>query len=299
VKHLIVVGGPTAVGKTSVAIALARHFNTVIVSADSRQIYREMNIGVARPSAEELAAVPHHFIASHSIHEPLSAGAYEQEALSTLDQLFQHHDQVIVCGGSGLFIRAITEGFDALPTDHSIKSALQEEYEAKGLTWLQDTVRALDPNFYAKVDQQNHRRLLRAMEVMQIAGQSYSSLRTANAKPRPFHMHFIGLELPREELYQRINERVLTMMAHGLEEEARSLFAQRHLTALQTVGYAELFQYFDNSYSLNSAIERIQQHTRQYAKRQFTWFRNEMNMQWFTPNQTAEMIDYLQLVMDS
>lgn len=297
--HLIVVGGPTAVGKTSVAIALARHFNTVIVSADSRQIYREMNIGVARPSAEELLAVPHHFIASHSIHEPLAAGAYGKAALEVIEQLFSQHQHVVLCGGSGLFIKAVTEGFDDLPTDDAIKKSLQEEYEEKGLAWLQETVSALDPAFYASVDINNPRRLLRALEVMRISGASYSSLRTASTAMRPFHIHYIGLELDREELYARINLRVIQMMQAGLLEEARQLLPHRALSTLQTVGYKELFDYFDGKLSLDAAVEKIQQHSRQYAKRQFTWFRNEVNMQWFTPDQPTAMIDYLKVVMAS
>ena len=274
-KHLLIICGPTASGKTTLAIALAKHFGTEILSADSRQVYKELKIGVARPTEEELAAVPHHFIATNSIHEPLSAGRYEQEALALLEKLFQQHDVVVMAGGSGLFIKAVTEGLDNLPASHDMKVQLHEELDERGLEWLQQEVEKLDPEYYASADQQNPRRLLRALEVIRLSGQTYSSLRTGKAKERPFRSHLYLPEWDRDVLYDRINKRVDQMMAEGQEEEARSLLPHRHLSTLHTVGYSELFDHFDGLYDLETAVALIAQHTRHYAKRQLTWFRNE------------------------
>jgi len=274
--------GPTAVGKTSFAIALAKALNTEIISADARQCYKEMNIGVARPSADELKTVPHHFIASHSVNENINASFYENWALEKLENLFTRNEAVVMVGGTGLYIKAFCEGLDLIPAiDAEIRENIIAQYEKLGLRWLQKEVSVKDPQYWEKGEQKNPQRLMRALEVMLGTGSSITSFQNKKAVERPFKIVKIGLELPREELYERINARVLTMVEEGLEKEVKSLEAVAHLNALQTVGYSEWKDYFDVKISKEKVIENIQQNTRHYAKRQMTWFKRDPSITWF------------------
>jgi tRNA dimethylallyltransferase len=272
-KKLIAILGPTAVGKTAYAIELAQSLGTEIISADSRQIFKELNIGVARPSEEELNAVTHHFIASVSIHEEYSAGRYEREALAKLHDLFERHDTVVCCGGSMLYVDALVNGLDDLPGDKSVREMWSKRYADEGIEMLQRELRTADPDYYTQVDLNNPHRLIRGLEVCTVSGITYSSLRKSAGKERNFEVKKILLDIPREELYKRIDLRVLRMMDQGLEQEVRNLMPHRQLQALNTVGYKELFEYFDGNCSLDEAVAKIQQHTRNFAKRQLTWWR--------------------------
>ncbi|WP_300603205.1 tRNA (adenosine(37)-N6)-dimethylallyltransferase MiaA [Niabella sp.] len=278
---LIVIAGPTAVGKTAVAIEVASQLDTVILSADSRQCFKELSIGVARPSEAELAAVPHYFIASHSIREEMSAAIYETYALQLLGRLFQQHPVVVVTGGTGLYIKALLEGLDPVP---AVPTELREEiistYESQGIDWLQQELLKKDPLFAAKGEMQNPQRMMRALEVITATDRSILSFQSQTKQQRSFDTICIGLELPRTLLYERINQRVITMMETGLEAEVRGLLPLRQLNALQTVGYQELFQYFDGTLSREQAIALIQQNTRRYAKRQMTWFKKQPAFHW-------------------
>jgi tRNA dimethylallyltransferase len=283
-KTLLVITGPTAAGKTAAAIEIAQRLKTEIVSADSRQFYREMSIGTAKPSAEELAAVKHHFIDSHSIHDNFTVGDFEKEGLAVIESLFQQHDVVLLVGGSGLFIKAICEGLDELPqAAPGVREALNETFSEQGIGFLQEKLKAVDPAYYRQVDLNNPQRLIRALEVYESTGKPFSSYRTAPVNARPFNIVKIGLTLPREQLYDRINKRVDQMVAQGLVEEVRSLLPYRHLNALNTVGYSELFDYFDGKIGLDTAIDLIKQNTRRFAKRQLTWFRKDTSIQWYNP----------------
>jgi len=291
IKSLIVIAGPTAVGKTAYAIEVARHFKTVILSADSRQCFRELDIGVARPSAAELQQVPHYFIASHSIHDDINAAWYETYALNLLQQLFTAHDIIVVTGGTGLYIKALTEGLDTIPpVDENVRQHIIQHYEAQGLPWLQQQLQLQDSLFSAQGEMQNPQRMMRALEVVMATGQSILSFRNREKAARPFNIIQVGLELPREILYERINTRVDLMMQAGLEGEARCLLPYRHLNALQTVGYKELFGYFDGDLSLQSATDLIKQNTRRYAKRQMTWFKRQAAMHWINLQETQDII---------
>lgn len=299
-RFLIVVGGPTASGKTKVAIELASHFNTHILSADSRQFYREMNIGTAKPSAEELAQVPHHFINSLSIHEPYDVAKFETDALRLLEELFQHKKVVIVAGGSGLFIKALLEGLDELPAvPKTISAQVRASYEKFGLQWLQQQVLTADPVFFEKTDQCNHRRLLRALEVCLATGRPFSSFLRKKNVARPFKTLEVLLNWPRQPLLQRIDARIDQMMANGLVDEARALYPYRHLNALQTVGYRELFEHFDGKISLPLAIEKIRINTHRYAKRQMTWFRKYGKWQPFEPAEFQSIIPWAEKIIKS
>ncbi len=284
-KNVIAVVGPTAVGKTSCGIRLAEHFQTEILSADSRQCYRELNIGVARPSDEELQQVPHHFIASHSIHEDLTAADYETYALNSSAQLFQEKNQLILVGGTGLYIKAFASGLDPIP---EVAPAIRQQviglYAEKGIHGLQAELIRLDPEFAQEGEMQNPQRMMRALEVVITTGASIVAYRTGSDKTRPFEVRWVGLELPREELIRRIDERVDAMMQNGLLLEVQALYAHRTLNALQTVGYRELFDHLSGRCSLDEAVERIKISTRQYAKRQMTWFRKVPDMHWFHPS---------------
>jgi tRNA dimethylallyltransferase len=281
---LVIVLGPTAVGKTSVAISLAKKFNTCIVSADSRQFYKEIPIGTAQPSDEELNSVPHFFIATNSVNDPIDAGKFGREARALLNEEFQKNKIVIMAGGSGLYIDAVINGFDELPdSDNSIREELQNSFSEKGIIVLQEELQQLDPEYFEQVDQNNPARLIRAIEVCRTSGKKYSDLRKGKSETLPFDVLKIGLDLPREELYEKINRRVDEMMKNGLEEEARTVFAFRQLNALQTVGYKELFDYFDGTITKEKAIELIRQHSRNYAKRQLTWWRRDSSIKWFSP----------------
>ena len=294
-KYLIVVGGPTAVGKTNLAIQLAQHFNTEILSADSRQFYKEISIGTAKPSIEELAAAPHHFIDSHPITKEFNAGQFEKAALSILEKLFQKHHIAIAVGGSGLYINALCQGLDDIPNkDPNIRVHLQTVYETEGIIALQKQLEDLDPHYYAVVDRQNPQRLMRALEVCISSGMPYSSFRKQQLQNRPFKIIKIGLNLPREQLYAQINTRVDIMMQAGLLEEAKAMHPYKHLNALQTVGYAELFDYFEGIHTLEKAVELIKQHTRNFAKRQLTWFNRDTEMLWFSPFEQEAILQHIQ-----
>lgn len=278
---LINVVGPTAIGKTKLAIALANHFNTEILSADSRQFYKELSIGTAAPNAEELAAVPHHFIQDRSITEDYNVGAYERDAIERLGCLFKKHRVVIAVGGSGLYIDAINKGLHSFPkVDPKVKETLANEYSKQGITYLQERLKSLDIAYYNKVDLFNHTRLLRALEVSISSGKPYSSFLEQEKASRQFKSIYIGLKADREVLYSRINKRVDIMMAAGLLDEVKSVIAYRHHNALQTVGYKEIFQYLDGELSLERAIEEIKKNSRRYAKRQITWFKRNPEIIW-------------------
>jgi tRNA dimethylallyltransferase len=281
-KTIYIVMGPTAVGKTSFAIALAQALNTEIISADARQCYKEMKIGVARPSSDELKAVPHHFIASHSITENINASFYENWAMEKVESIFARKDAVVMVGGTGLYIKAFCEGLDLIPAiDAEIREIIITKYEQLGMRWLQKEVSVKDPLYWEKGEQKNPQRLMRALEVMIGTGNSIISFQNKKAIERPFKIVKIGLELDREELYQRINDRVLNMVNEGLEKEVKSLQNSAHLNALQTVGYSEWKDFFEQKISLEKVIENIQQNTRHYAKRQMTWFKRDPAIAWF------------------
>ena len=289
-KTIYILIGPTAVGKTSFAIALAQVLNTEIISADARQCYKEMNIGVARPSADELKAVPHHFIASHSITENINASYFENYALGKVQALFTTKDTVVMVGGTGLYIKAFCEGLDLIPAiETSIRENIITQYEQLGMRWLQKEVSVKDPQYWEKGEQKNPQRLMRALEVMLGTGSSITSFQNKKPIERPFKIVKIGLELPREELYERINTRVLTMVEVGLEKEVKSLEAVAHLNALQTVGYSEWKDYFEQKISREKVIENIQQNTRHYAKRQMTWFKRDPAITWFNASTVEPM----------
>lgn len=294
-KTVIIITGPTASGKTAAAIRLARHFKTEIISADSRQCYREMNIGVARPSPEELAAVPHHFIASHSIHEEVTAALFEEWALQKVKQLFEKHAVLIMVGGTGLYIKAFCEGLDAIPgTDPAIRQRVISGYEEKGIAWLREEIKQKDPLFHEKGETQNPQRMMRALEVVLSTGQSIFNFHHKEKLQRDFNIIRTGLDLSKEELHRNINTRVENMMEQGLQEEARTLLPYRDLNALQTVGYSEMFAYLDGALSLEKTVEEIKIHTRQYAKRQLTWFRKDKEIQWFSPAACDEMLNWIE-----
>jgi tRNA dimethylallyltransferase len=290
----LVLEGCTAVGKTAVAIELAKSFQTEIISADSRQVYRELKIGVARPNDDELSAVSHHFIADRSIHNRLSAGQYEREALELLDQLFKKHQVIILAGGSGLYVKALLEGLDTFPdVPPDIEQALRDELKEIGLEALLEELKQNDPEYFNEVDQNNPKRILRALAVCRASGRPYSSFRKDKAKQRDFELIRIELIRPLDELNQRINSRVDAMMEDGLLDEVRGLFDVRDLDTLDTVGYRELFEHLNGDCSLKDAIEKIKVNTRRYAKRQRTWLRkNQADIQ-FQPGQLEELKAYL------
>lgn len=284
-RTVIIIAGPTAVGKTAFAIALAQQLGTEIISADSRQCYREMKIGVARPSEAELAAVPHHFIATHSVTEELNAGSFEKYALHAIDNIFAKTETAVMVGGTGLYIKAFCEGIDPMPVvPPAVRNEVIAGYEQKGMIWLQKELQQKDPAFWEVAEQQNPQRLMRALEVLYATGESIMKYRTAKKTERPFRIIKIGLELPREILNERIHQRVDEMMTQGLEGEVRSLLLYRQYNALQTVGYRELFDYLDGTVSLEQAVVNIKTNTRQYAKRQMTWFRKDPDIQWMSPS---------------
>lgn len=280
-KTAYILAGPTAVGKTAIAIALAKRLGTEIVSADSRQCYREMSVGTAKPTAEELVAVKHNFIDTHSVTTALDAADYETLALGYLQGIFATHDAAVVCGGTGLYIKALCEGLDTMPavSDEVVRD-VNNEYETRGLQWLQHAVMEEDPDFYKEGEIKNPARLLRALIFKRSVGESIVNYRTGEKKKRDFRIVKVGLELPREVLYERINMRVDKMMQDGLLDEVRNLYSLRHLKNLQTVGYSELFEHIEGLYTLQEALDKIKQNTRHYAKRQMTWFRKDKEMHW-------------------
>jgi tRNA dimethylallyltransferase len=293
-KTVILIAGPTAIGKTAVAIQLAKHFQTEIISADSRQCFKEISIGVAKPSAEELKEVKHHFINSHSINETVTAASYEKYALDAVAEIFQQHDLAVMVGGTGLYIKAFCEGMDKIPAvDETMRNELQQNYQQHGIEWLQQQLQQNDPLFAAKGEMQNPQRMLRALEVVRSTGESILAFRKGEKQKRKFNIIKIGLDLPREELYNRINHRVDVMIQEGLLQEAKEVYPLRHLNALQTVGYRELFDHFDGNSSLEKAIEKIKQNSRHYAKRQLTWFKKDEAMRWFHQSQLNEIIQFI------
>ena len=284
-KTCIIISGPTAVGKTALAISVANQFSTGIISADSRQCYKELAIGVAKPSQDELAAVPHYFINSHSIHESVNAAVFEKYALEKVQEIFLTNDVAVVVGGTGLYINVFCNGMDAVPIiSPGIREQIMQEYEKGGLLWLQMEVKKNDPIYFSKGEILNPHRLIRALEVVLSTGKSILEFQTQTNQTRDFNIIKIGLELPREELYQRINSRVDIMVQQGLVDEVSGLIAHQDLNALKTVGYRELFDYFSGKISLLEAIEAIKINTRHYSKRQMTWFKKDTTISWAPPD---------------
>ncbi|MBE6330144.1 MAG: tRNA (adenosine(37)-N6)-dimethylallyltransferase MiaA [Paludibacteraceae bacterium] len=280
-KKLIILLGPTGVGKTELSLQMAEELGTEIISCDSRQMYREMKIGTAAPTEEELKRVPHHFIGHLSIHDYYSCGRFEIDALAKCNELFQSHDTVIMTGGSMLYIDAVCKGIDDIPNiDEELRQSLLERYQNEGIENIRQELKILDPDYYKIVDLQNHKRIIHALEVCIQSGKPYSSFRSESVKKRPFTIEKIGLNRPREVLYDRINKRVDIMMENGLLEEAKSLYPFKGLNALNTVGYKELFNYFDGIWTLDFAIQMIKQNSRRYAKKQLTWFNRDSEITW-------------------
>ena len=297
--YLIIVGGPTASGKTGLAIQLAQHFKTVVLSADSRQFYQGMRIGTAQPNAEELAAVKHYFINDRPVDKPLNAGAYADEALAQLQELFKQHRVVIVCGGTGLYIRALIDGLDTFPAiDPNFRETLMQELEEKGLEVMNEELAAKDPSYFALVDKQNPHRIIRALEVIRATGNTYSSYLQKAPTQRPFKTIQLAIDLKRNDLYERINKRVDLMIEEGLEDEVHLLKDYFHLNALQTVGYKEWQDYFNNTTSKEQCIEDIKQHSRNYAKRQITWFKRDERVHWLNAANKEEAITYCEQIMN-
>ncbi len=293
-KFLIIIAGPTAVGKTAVAIELAKQFDTEIISADSRQLFKELNIGVARPGKEELAAVKHHFIANKSISENVSAGEYERAVISLLDTLFKTKDIVILCGGTGFYINAVLYGFDEIPeVDETIRAELNRQFQEAGIGPLQEKLLMLDEETYRTMDIQNTQRVIRALEVCIGTGKKFSSFKKKQDLHRSFVPIKIGLNVSKEQLHHNINTRVDEMMRQGFLEEAKSVYPFRNHNALQTVGYKELFDCIDGKTTLEQAVELIKLHTRQYAKRQLTFFNKNKDYTWFEPGQLRSIIDFV------
>jgi len=294
-KTLIVVVGPTAIGKTALSIVLAQHFATEIISADSRQFFKEMEIGTAKPSAEELSSATHHFINSHHIDTLFSIGDFETEVLQLTANLFENRETLIMVGGSGLYIDAVCNGLDQLPdTDLNVREELNTLLMTHGIAEIRKQLEQADPEYYAKVDQFNPQRMIRGLEFFLSTGEKFSGYMTNNRKSRPFNVVKIGLNTDRALLYDRINSRVDLMMKNGLLEEVQQLTPYRDLNALKTVGYTELFNYLEGTITLEEAIDKIKQNTRRFAKRQLTWFRKDNQIHWFEPNEDLEVINYLE-----
>jgi len=294
-NYLIVLTGPTGIGKTSIGIKIARHFNTEIVSADSRQIFKELTIGTAVPQNNELETVKHHFIQTHSIKENYNASRYENEALGLIRTLFKKHNLVLLVGGSMLYIDAVCNGIDIMPdADPEIRKTLKDKLDTEGLESLRFQLKKLDPDYYNKVDLKNPNRIIHALEISIMTGKPYSSFRSNPKKPRPFSIIKIGLNCDRDTLHQRINTRVDKMIEAGLEDEARNYYHLKHLNSLNTVGYRELFTFFDGEITLEKAIELIKRNSRRYARKQLTWFRRDTEMNWFKPDETRDIITFIE-----
>ena len=294
IKRLIVIVGPTGSGKTDLSITVAEHFRAPIISTDSRQFYRGIPVGTAQPDAEQLQRVEHHFIASRELTDDFNCGAYETEALQRLEQLFQKHDVVVAVGGSGLYVKALCEGMDNMPeVTPELRESLAQRLADEGLEALCEELRERDPEFYAQVDLKNQARVVRALEVCIASGKPYSSFRTGGKRKRNFDIIKIGVDMPRDVLYERIDRRVDIMVEQGLEQEARSVSHLRHLNSLQTVGYREMFDYFDGITTREEAIELIKRNSRRYAKRQLTWFRRDEEIAWFNPKESEKIVEYI------
>lgn len=297
-QQLIVIEGPTASGKTALAVSLAKHLKTVVISADSRQFYKELAIGTAKPTKEEMDGIPHYFIDSHSMSTPLTAAQFEVEAMDLICTKLKDYSKLIVAGGSGMFIDALCIGLDPIPKDEQIQLSLRAELSQTGLDSLLTELEKSDPVYYQEVDRFNPARILRALEVIRITGRPYSELRKQEPPTRPFEVKRFVIDHPREQLYDRINRRVDNMIDQGLIEEVRSVEAFKKSTTLQTVGYKEVFDYFDGKYSLDECIEKIKQHTRNYAKRQLTWFRKHPDSIWIPFSSTEKMTQEILQVLD-
>lgn len=298
-KYLILIVGPTAVGKTAMSIKLAKKFNTEIISSDSRQFYREMEIGTAKPSAEELAEVPHRLINTKSIHDDYDVKQFENDALQILEDIFNKSSVAIMTGGSGLFADAITKGMDDMPQiPDSFRKSVIQDYEIYGLPFLQGEVEKIDPVYFQLVDKKNPQRLMRALEVFRATGKTFSSFRKRSEIKRPFQVISIGLDLPREQLYERINLRMDQMIDEGLFEEAESLFPLRHLNSLQTVGYSEIFEFLNGRYDRAETIRLLKRNSRRYAKRQLTWFKKDKDIEWFSPFESSRAMDFIRNQID-
>jgi tRNA dimethylallyltransferase len=290
-KTLVVLAGPTAVGKTAVAIELAKKYGSEIISADSRQIYRETTIGTAVPSPEELASVPHHFVQCISLEEYYNASMYEQDVLRKLDELFQDHDIVVMTGGSGLYINAVCFGIDDLPSvDQQVRALLARDFREKGIEWLREELKQVDPVSYGKTDLNNHFRILKALEVSMQTGRPYSSFLTQSSKKRDFRIIRLALDMDRNELYERINSRVERMIGDGLVDEVKRLEKYRGKNAMKTVGYREIFSFLDNEVTLDDAVDLIKRNSRKYARKQLTWFRKDNLYPWFHPEEIERML---------
>lgn len=293
--RLIVVVGATGSGKTDLSIRLAQHYGAPVVSTDSRQIYRGLPIGTAQPTDVQLQAAEHYFISSHDITQNFNCGEYEVQALALLERLFAKHGTVVAVGGSGLYVRALCEGMDDLPqADEQLRAQLTERMEREGVAALAEELRRLDPEYYGQVDRSNPARVQRALEVCLQTGRPYSQQRLGVRRERPFRIVKVGVDMPREVLYGRIDRRVDAMMEAGLEQEARAVYPFRHLNSLQTVGYKELFEWFDGAISREQAVELIKRNTRRYAKRQLTWFRRDAEIGWFAPDDFDRIVEYIE-----
>ncbi len=293
-NFLIVVLGPTGVGKTELCLSLAEYLHTPIINADSRQIFKELPIGTAAPTAEQRQRVYHYFVGNHHIQDYYSAAMYEQDVMSLLSKHFQEQDVALLTGGSMMYIDAVCKGIDDIPTVRDdIRAWMKQRLKTEGLPCLVDELRKLDPEHWSIVDKQNPRRVVHALEICHQTGKTYTSFRTAEKKQRPFQIIKIGLNRDRAELYDRINQRVLQMMEEGLEEEARKVYPQRGLTSLRTVGYKEMFAYFDGEIDREEAIRQIQSHSREYMRKQLTWFKRDKEIKWFHPDDMEKIIDYL------
>ncbi len=298
-KYLVVIAGPTAVGKTALAIELAGHYQTVILSADSRQFYKDLNIGTAKPTEEQLTKISHYFINTKDVSELYGAGHFEKDVLKTLDELFKEHALVFMVGGSGLYIDAVLNGVDDFTeVPPEVRSSLNKKFEENGLEWLREELKKKDENYFNEVDQNNPQRLIRALEVIEHTGLPYSGFLKNKTIQRPFTAIKILINLDRKELYTRINSRVDAMMQEGLLEEAKKLITKKQFNALKTVGYKELYDYFEGDTSLETAVEKIKQHTRNYAKRQITWFKNRDEFEEFEPGDFAKITGYIDLIMN-
>ena len=296
---LIVLIGPTGVGKTELSLSIAEHFQTSIISADSRQLYKDLKIGTAAPTPEQLSRVPHWFVGTLELTDYYSAAQYETDVLNQLECLFQTHDTVVLTGGSMMYVDAICKGIDDIPTvDKETRELMLQRYEKEGLDKLCAELKLLDPEYYKIVDLKNPKRVIHALEICYMTGRTYTSFRTQQKKKRPFHIIKVGLTRDREELYDRINRRVDQMMQEGLLEEVRSVLPYRHLNSLNTVGYKELFKYLDGEWELPFAIEKIKQNSRIYSRKQMTWFKRDEEIRWFHPEQETEILEYLAQIIE-
>ena len=293
-KTLIVITGPTAVGKTALCLDIAKHFNIPIINADSRQIYKELKIGTASPTEKEMSEVRHYFVGTLHLEDYYSASLFEQQVLELLEELFKDNDYALMAGGSMMYIDAVCDGIDDIPTiDDKTREKMKKRLEEEGLEKLCEELQKLDPEYFEIVDRQNPKRVVHALEICTMTGKTYTSFRKREKKQRPFRIIKIGLNRPREELYNRINARVDEMMQNGLLKEAESMYSQRHLNSLNTVGYKELFEFFRGKWSLDEAIERMKSNTRRYARKQLTWYKKDEGIKWFHPDNKQEIIDYI------